>query len=86
MAQPRDDVEYDTKHDVGLSATISTLGLAVIHHRIVGAKPMFPTESVHPDGGGCQLQVPKQEDPCMWLSRNAFWAPWPRSQGMCRQR
>jgi hypothetical protein len=32
MAQRRDDVEYDTKHDVALSATISTPVLAAIHH------------------------------------------------------
>ncbi|MDT5356612.1 MAG: acetolactate synthase large subunit, partial [Mycobacterium sp.] len=47
MAQRRDDVEYDTKHDVALSATISTPVLAAIHHRTVGAKSMFATESVH---------------------------------------
>src|SRR5258705_12792521 len=47
MAQRRDDVECDTKHDVALSATISTPVFAAIHHRIVGAKSMFATESVH---------------------------------------
>ena len=47
MAQRRDDVEYDTKYDVALSATISTPVPAAIHLRIVGAKPMFATESVH---------------------------------------
>jgi hypothetical protein len=47
MGQRRDDVEYHTKHDVALSATISTPVFAAIHHRIVGAMSMFATESVH---------------------------------------
>src|ERR1700752_156306 len=47
MAQRRDDVGYDTKHGVALSATISTPVPAAIHHRIVSAKSMFATESVH---------------------------------------
>jgi hypothetical protein len=72
MAQRRDDVEYDTKHDVALSATISTRVPAAIHHRIVGAKPMFVTESVHPqmvavattsfeaDGGSMYAVIPQR--------------------------
>src|SRR6478735_7041442 len=47
MAQRRDDVGYDTKHGVALSATISTPVPAAIHHRIVSTKSMFATESVH---------------------------------------
>jgi hypothetical protein len=43
MAQRRDDVEYDNKHGVALSATPSTPVFAAIHHRIVGAKSMSAT-------------------------------------------
>ena len=87
MAQRRDDVEYDTKQDVGLSATISTPGLAVIHHRIVGAKPMFATESVPLPMVAVANYSSEAEGGSMYgVIAQRVLGTWPRSQDMCRQR
>jgi hypothetical protein len=73
MAQRRDDVECDTKHDVALSATISTPVFAAIHHRIVGAKSMFATESVHSQIVAVPTTGSEQKEaPYMGLSRNIY--------------
>src|SRR5258705_7151093 len=86
MAQRRDDVECDTKHDVALSATISTPVFAAIHHRIVGAKSMFATESVHSQIVAVPTTRSEQkEGPYMGVFRNKNWGIAQRGFGHTRE-